>query len=199
MENISCVRVEKDKVTQHIVQYTSKGKKPSILLPRLKNVGYYEWLNQQEVIVFELPEPFYLVRRSLYASMADTLAKNIGRTFYYLRGKGKIIYLDKSDTISWKIKSISQDQLKKVRKGLAVESDIVCETLPGEEDFCFLQDGSILMGHNGFLYLKKNPFKYKDAPWDEFADLQTFGLQKFSRLAISPDNTKLAIVSLEGN
>lgn len=198
MENISCVRVELDRETQHLVYYNKKGKKSVVLWPELKNIGYYDWISQNEFLSFELPEPFYLVKRNIAHKTADTIAQKVGRTFYYLRSKGKMIYLDKSDSMHWFIRMVAKENLLRSKKSPKVDNPILTETLPGEEDYCFLQDGSILMGHEGKLYIKKNPFRYNDSTWDEFADLKAFGISSFYRIVVSPDNTLLAVVVYSG-
>ncbi len=198
MNGISCVSVEKDKTTQHLYIYNLKGKKPSILLPKLITIGYYEWISQIEFLSFELPEPFYFVRHNVALNKTDTLAQNIGRTFYNLRTKNKIVYVDKSDSLHWKLRTIAADNLKLSKKKIPLENPVLSETLPGEEDYCFMQDGSILMGHEGILYYKKNPFRHSTSTWDELVDLKPFGIDKFYRIAISADNTKLAVVVFKG-
>ncbi len=198
MSTITCVRVEQDKETQHLASYTLKGKKPLVILPELKSIGYYEWISQSEFISFELPEPFYLVKHNIMKKSTDTLATHIGRCFVHLRSKGKIVYLDKSDSLHWKIRTVAQENLKSTKPKNKVENPVLTESLAGEEDFCFLQDGSILMGHEGKIYCKKNPFKNPNAEWQEWADLSKFGINKFYRMALSADNTQMAIVVYEG-
>jgi hypothetical protein len=191
---ISCVRVEKDDSTQHLAIYSKKGKATSIVLPELKKVGYYEWVNQNEFISFELPEPFYLVKHTISTNKVDTLAQQIGRTFYYQSSKSRLLFVDKSDSAKWLIRSFDNEQMRKRRKGIKEESTIISETLSKEEDYCVMMDGSILMGQNGILYIKKNPFKNLKASWQKVADLKSLGIKKFTRIAISADNTRLAIV-----
>ncbi|HNB80467.1 MAG TPA: hypothetical protein PLP14_00100 [Chitinophagaceae bacterium] len=193
-EWISCVRVEKDGVTQHLCLYNKKGKKPMTLFPELKQIGYYEWITQNEFISFELPEPFSLVRHNLISKRSDTLAQQIGRCFYHMRTKSRMIYTDKSDSLHWVLRSVAPENLRTVRKGPKVENPFFAELLPGEEDFCFMRDGSILMGHEGKLFYKKNPFRHPDSKWEEWADLKSLGIGPFYRISISPDNTRLAIV-----
>lgn len=194
MENISCVRVEKDRKTQHLVQYNKKGKKSQIILPNVSTVGYYEWLNQNEVLTFELPEPFFLVKHHISTNKADTIAENIGRTFYHNRAKSRVVFIDKTDSTKWVFRTIAPENLKMFHKKINVQNPLLTETLPQEEDYCFTQEGHILMGHNGILYIKKNPFKNTQATWDEVMDMRLFGIKKFYRIAISVDNTKLAMV-----
>jgi hypothetical protein len=198
MERISCVRVEEDNTTQHLYTYNLKGKKPVVHMPIVTSVGYYEWISQDEILTFELPEPFYFVKRNLALKTADTLCQNIGRTFYSLRSKGKVVYVDKTDSLNWKIRTVAKENLKRIKTGPKLENPILSDCLPGEEDYCFMQDGSILMGHDGMIYMKKNPFRYTDSTWDEWNDLKPFGINKFYRIVISPDNTQLALVVYKG-
>src|SRR5690606_41959866 len=67
----------------------------------------------------------------------------------------------------------------------------IAPTLPDVEDMCWLEDGSILMAKDDVIY-KLNP-KNK-LGWIEIASLKSYGIQNLSRLAISPDGKKLAIV-----
>ena len=70
----------------------------------------------------QLPEPFYLTRHHLVNGKSDTLAQNIGRTFYFLRTKNKIVYLDKSDSLHWVIRMVAPENLRRVRKKANVEN-----------------------------------------------------------------------------
>jgi len=199
MNGLSCVSVEKDKTTQHLYRYNLKGKKPVIILPELKTIGYYEWLSGIEFLSFELPEPFYFVRHNLATGKTDTLAQNIGRTFYHVRTKNKIVYVDKSDTLHYKLRTVAAENLKTLKNKTVVENPVLKETLPGEEDYCIMQDGSLLMGHEGVLYYLKNPFRHPESAWTPLVDMKKFGIKQFYRIAISPDNTKLALVVYTGD
>ena len=197
-ERISCVRVEKDRETQRLYTYSLKGKKPVAIWPELRRIGYYDWITQQDILSFELPEPFVLVRRNIVRRTADTLATHVGRTFYNLRSKGKMVYVDKTDSTKWVIRTIAKENLMKSYTGPKVENPVLWETLPGEDDYCFMQDGSVMMGHEGKLFVLKNPFKHTDSRWTEFADLNPYGVPRFYRIALSPDNTLLAVVAYLG-
>ena len=198
MSLISCVKVEKDKTTQHFYTYNLKGRKPFNILPEMKSIGYYEWISPNEFLSFELPEPFYLVKHVISTNSKDTLATNVGRTFYFLRNRSKIIYVDKSDSLHWKIRYVAVDNLKKIKSKKPVENPIITETIEGEEDYCFLMDGSVLMGHNGIIYIKKNIFKNPAAQWQEIFDCRKYGLDKFYRIVTNFDNTKIALVAFKG-
>jgi dipeptidyl aminopeptidase/acylaminoacyl peptidase len=199
MDGLSYVSVERDKTTQHFYVSSLKGKKPTLIAPELKTIGYYEWISDIEFLTFELPEPFYFVRHNIALGRTDTLAQHIGRTFYNLRTKNKIVFVDKSDSLHWKLRTMAPENLRVSRKKTGpIENPILSETLPGEEDYCFMQDGSLLMGHDGALFYKKNPFRHPESAWIQLADLKQFGIKQFYRMAVSPDNTKMAIVVYKG-
>lgn len=194
--SLTSVVVEEDSVTQHFYINSLKRKNRKNILPKLTSIGYYEWLNVLEFVSFELPEPFFLVKHHITNATADTLASNIGRTFYYLKNKGLLSYIDKSDSSKWRIKTISSKQLARGDKQKV--HSLLANTLPNEEDYCFLQDGSIFMGHEGKMFVLRNPFKNPNAIWTEVINFKPFGIDKFYRLATSSDNTKLAIVVYKG-
>ncbi|NNK82064.1 MAG: hypothetical protein HKO92_02950 [Flavobacteriaceae bacterium] len=56
---------------------------------------------------------------------------------------------------------------------------------------CWLADGTIVMGHENIIYTFK---KNKDVDWIEVASLEQYGIQNITRLAVSPNGTKLAVV-----
>ncbi len=195
---ITCVRVEKDTVTQHFYAYNNKGKKGHLLLPDLSTIGYYTWLNGAEIVAFTLPEPFTLVKYNVVTLKADTIIESIGRTI--INNRSKIYYVDKSDSEHYYIKQIAKENIRP-RKGKEKVADItVLETLPEQEDFCILNDGTILMGDAGKLYAF-NPKKVRgkvQEDWIEVADLNKMGIGIFYRLVVNADNTKMAVVGYEG-
>lgn len=198
LEHISCVRVERDKKTQRLYTYSLKGKKPYAIMPEQKNIGYYEWLSLYEYIAFELPEPFSLVHCNALKKTAWRLDDSIGRTFYTRKYKGRTVYVDKQDSAHWYIRALMPENLRAVKGRTNIENPIVTETLPGQEDYCVLADGSFLMGHNGKLYIKKSPWDNPQAPWELAFDLSKLGIDSFYRIAVSPSYRKLAIVVYEG-
>lgn len=198
MERISCVRVEKDRTTQHFFSYNKKGKQAFLMQPGLTSIGYYDWVNMNEWISFELPEPFYLVRHKVSPAVTDTLVNRVGRSFYYLRSKNVLVFVDKSDSLNGRIRMLDKQHLKSPTPSEPERNPVLSDVLPGEEDFCFMQDGSILMFHDGAIYKKRNPFKLKDSKWELLWDMKPWGINKGYRISLSPDNTRLALVVYSG-
>lgn len=195
---ISCVRVEKDKTTQHFYTYNLKGKKPKLQLPTLNTIGYYSWKTPIEFYCAVVPDPMTLMLFNTISGKGETLRNNIGRCIFYYREKNKFCYVDKSDSTNWFIRTLNNDYRKPKGERLLQEDAILTTTLPNEEDFCFMQDGSILMAHEGKIYLKKNPFRNVNATWEQITDLIPYGLTSFYRMVLSPNYQQIAIVAFKG-
>lgn len=190
-EKISCVRVEKDTTTQHFYAYGFNGKKGQLLNNEMKTLGYYQWLNTNEIVGFLVPEPFTFCKFNINTNKCDTLAINPGRTFHNYHGK--IYYVDKSDSTKYFIRIVAKENLRSKRKTM-VTNPIVAQTLAGEEDFVIMNDGIILMSKNGKIF-SFNPRKAKDnEDWMEVADLRKLGITNAFRLALNMENNKLALV-----
>jgi WD40-like Beta Propeller Repeat len=198
-EEITCVRVEKDTVTQHFYAYNYSGKKGHLLLPDVTSLGYYTWINGVDIIGLTLPEPFTLTKYNTVTLKADTLTTHIGRTF--LTHNSKFYYVDKKDTNNFAIRLMPKENIRPRKNSTRVENPIVCNTLAGQEDFCITYDGTIWMGKEGKLYAyhTKKVKGVEDHKWIEIADFTKLGIASFYRLAVNQNMTKLAVVMYVGD
>ncbi|MEZ4990178.1 MAG: hypothetical protein R2824_07195 [Saprospiraceae bacterium] len=151
----------------------------------LNGIGYYDWMNSYEVVVFMVDSPNYLGIADTRNDQVRPLATNVGRCFKRMRN-GHIVYVQKSPTGEWLLmrrNPYTTDQPQKI-----------IETLPNSEDFALLDDGTFLMGKGSKLY-KYNP--NLDETWTEIADLRFYEIRNISRLALSGNgpNQKIAIVA----
>ncbi len=199
---ITCVRVESDTVTQAFYGYNIKGKLAHKYLPDVKNIGYYTWLNNVDIIAFTLPEPFLLSKFNTITLKQDTIASSPGRTFAV--HKGKVYFVDKA-TIgtdsSYAIRQVAPFNLRSSsRNKTKIENPIIAYTMPLQEDFVILNDGTFLMGNANKLYAvnPKKAAKNVESTWKEIADFSTLGIKNFYRLATNADNSKLALVTYQG-
>jgi WD40-like Beta Propeller Repeat len=197
-DEITCVRVEADTVTQHFYAYKPNGKRGHLLLPSVTSLGYYTWWNGAEIIGLTLPEPFTLTKYNTITLKADTIATAIGRSF--VNQGGKLYYVDKSDTAESIIKIIARENMRNKKNNVPVENIFVTPTLPDQEDFCVTYDGQIWMGKDGklFSYASKRFKGLKENKWEQLADFAPMGIDTFYRLAVSHDMTKLAVVMYVG-
>ncbi len=176
--SLSVVRVEMDGA-QHFSLLNLETGDFKVLADELKSVGYYSWFSGGSAALFLLPEPFEL---RLYASFDEQLkvATNIGRSLATNPLSGDLLFVDKS-TEPWKIMAFSPPSNK-------IE---VAQLFLNQEDFTISASGTLWTAMGGKLYHRKQD----DERWKLAADLRAYGIENISRLAVSPDESKLAFVN----
>lgn len=177
----SVVRVEKDGKTQRLWKFPLKTGKASVLLPKVKPVGYYTWYKPDHVAMFILGNPNTLKYTDLKKQTLEGFEFNLGRSLHTIPGTESVSYVDKSNPDIWYIKSWDS------KTGA---SATLTETLQGKEDYCWTPTGLILMGKEGHLFVF-NPDE-KSKGWKDLGDLN---IGDFYRLACSPDGKHLTAVS----
>jgi len=146
------------------------------------NIGYYHWLNQQQVAVYLVGEPAALGIADLRNEQVQTIATNVGRTFRTLPN-GNLVYLQKNSFAPWQL--MEADALNGYR------TTPLLTALPDAEDFVVLNDGAILMASGAKL------FRYRprvDENWVEVVDLTYYNISAITRMAVSSDG-KIALVA----
>ena len=182
----SCVVVEENG-DQRLWRYKTNGKEKSPVFNNINFVGYHCWIDEHRLGLFILGDPNTFQIGNKVTGNSLYVTEKIGRSIHLMPGEQELLaFVQKQDSTHWVIKSLDPNSL--------VMQDII-ETLPGSEDFCLTSDGTILMGQGNAL------FKYNiktDVNWSKVADLADYGIKtNCSRLAVSANNQKLAVVVLE--
>lgn len=177
---VSAVRLELDGI-QKFYGYDMKTGNYELLIDDII-IGYYIWYDKN-IVVSSALENDYL---SLYLSEINKnkhikIEENIGRSIHHIPNSALISYISKTNT-DWDIKSLNP------KSG---EIKFITKTLAQTEDMCWLSDGSILMAKDGILF-RYNP--KTDNEWQEVFSLKSEGITNITRLAVSPDGKKLAVV-----
>jgi hypothetical protein len=157
------------------------------LFGAIHNVGYYQWLNRKEVVMFLVGAPHELVLGNLDEQKTRPITVNPGRCFRFIPGTAQLIYIQKDRYGQWMIMRQDLSSLD------APPTPITA--VPGDsEDFAVLSDGTILMSQ-GSQILSLHPDKSKT--WTLVADLKLYGIRRISRMAIhqSDEGFQLALVS----
>jgi len=154
-----------------------------------KIVGYYNYSKQiKNLIISSVLENNELV---LYTSNLKTkehtyVDNNTGRSIHnipkYKFGQEKISYISKKDSI-WNINYVDLNNYK---------TKTITTTLNNNEDICWFKDGSILTSHKNNLYIFNSKLSND---WILLCSLEEYGITNISRIAINPDNDKLALVN----
>lgn len=177
---LSVIQVEADQ-KQRLWAIDIHSGKMKLLLTDIEPVGYHAWLNEREVAMFILGERFTLQTATVGKTGARLIADNIGRTLRRHPQTGELLFVDKNRE-PWQIAAYNPVTS-------AIRS--VIPLFPGSEDFTVDSHGSYWTGNDGKLY-RRAP---TDNRWELMADLSAHGIHNISRLAISPENDKIALVS----
>ena len=172
-EQFSVVRVEADS-TQLLWQYDLVDEySMTNVVAKEKMVGYTRWLNESKVALFLVGDPMSLVVGDLETEKTDFITSRIGRSLHS-NDQEELFFTQRiTDGAPW--------QLKKIAYG-GFRPELITVS-PGElQDFCLLEDGTILMG-SGSVLVKYKPGK--STTWEFVADLALYGAKSISRLAVN--------------
>jgi len=180
-QRFSVVRVESDS-TQRLWSFALDGSDPKLLLETVKPVGYYAWIDANNLALFVLGKPNALVHADIRTGQADTLSRDIGRSVQPLPSGGGFSFVAHVDSVSsvrvvqWPANS-RRAEVALPRRG---------------EDFTWVTRDLILASSGSkLLYWHRGMAAMVDAD-----DLSAAGLTNITRLAVSPDRQWLAIVAV---
>ena len=179
---ISVVRVEADG-TQRLWKFPLGGGKPSLVLERIKPVGYHTWIDQNTLALFVLGRPNTLQIVELTGEHHTIIADNIGRATKRIPQQNRLSFVHRVSDQEWLIKTYDLDTHR-------IASLI--KTLPGSEEYAWTPSGILLAAKDAKLFAWQ-PGVDKD--WRLIADFASAGLKGITRIAINKDGQHLAIVA----
>ncbi len=176
-KNISVVMVEKDSA-QRLWKFPIAGGAPVCIMQNVKEVGYHSWINKDSVALFILTKPSFTIQLANIATQkASVIADSVGRC---MRMKDHLLWYTTKLGVLNTVYEYHPKLKKSVLKGV-IEN----------EDYCFYgksvwscSDNSIV---SGYMNDKSGA--------TEIANLEKFGITKITRITISPDGKKIALVS----
>jgi len=181
---ISVVRVERDSA-QRLWRFPLDGGAPSVILERVKPVGYHAWADDRMLALFVLGSPNTLQLADSRTSSADTIATNIGRSLHRIPGTRRVSFVRKVAPTEWWIESLDVGTRQATR---------LVRLPDGVEDYAWLPSGSVLCGRGSTLLWWSGQ---TGDDWRTVADLSGRGVRSITRLAVSPRGDRLAFVAEE--
>jgi dipeptidyl aminopeptidase/acylaminoacyl peptidase len=185
---ISTVRVEQDG-TQRLWKFSNANtEQASLVLEKVKPVGYYVWADASRLALFVLGnqntgEPHSLYVANAADGKAQKLESNIGRSFHNIPNqKGKVSFIHKVSERQWLVKSLNM---------ATHQIETLIEAPEGSEDIAWTKEGIILATQGTKIY-QWNP--RTDKGWVEIYDFAALGARQVSRIAIHPENNRIALV-----
>lgn len=179
---VSAIRLDTDG-KQLLYRYDLKNGTSTAIMETLI-VGYHTWFDSNTLLSSVLVgDALSLYKTDVKEKQNKLLVKNVGRSLHKIPNTKLVSYISKANDTLWEIKSIDP---------LSAKSELIVHTLLNTEDMCWTPSGSILMANDGLLYTF-NP--NMDAGWVKVASLSDYGIDNITRLAVSPNGKKLAIVA----
>jgi len=177
---ISVVRDYGD-LKQQLWSFPLDGGEARLLLPDVSPVGYHAWVSDEQVILFVLGEPHTLQLATIGPGPGKIVGDSPGRALARIPGRSEMSFVDKTGE-QWWLTAIDP-KTGTTRHLIAMHQE--------REDCAWSPDGSVWMGDGGELY-RWHPDS--EDGWELAADLGEHGIEGITRLAFSPDGTKLAVV-----
>lgn len=177
---ISYIKLEENG-TQLLWKLDLITKKETILIPYLK-IGYHTWVDNNSIVSFVLGSPPTLQLSKLDTKENIVIDYAIGRSLHKIPGSEKISYVNKTND-EWTINTLNP---------LTNTYEILTKLPFQVEDLTWTPSNSIIITFNDTFYLfDANNSKQ----WHEIPNTKQFEMLKgITRLAVSPDGTKMAIV-----
>jgi dipeptidyl aminopeptidase/acylaminoacyl peptidase len=185
LRGISVVRVEPDS-TQRLWRFDLEGGEAELLLPELRPVGYHAWADEQTVALFVLGSPATLQLADLRTGRGEVIAENIGRSLHRVPGRSAISFLRRTPE--------GERWIEELDIASRTVRPLVRPLEPGE-DYSWTPDGKLLMGRGAKLFAW-DPALGEE--WLEVADLSAAGIGEITRLAVSPQGDRIALVAERG-
>jgi dipeptidyl aminopeptidase/acylaminoacyl peptidase len=178
----SVVRVERDS-TQRLWRFAPDGTAPRLVLEHVRAVGYHAWADAGIVVLFIVGQPHLLVVADVATGRADTVARDIGRALARLPGRA---------AVSFVLRVSPEEQWLAEVDGPGRAIRRLVRMPAGAEFHAWTPDCAVLAAAGTMLHA----WRPGDDAWREVADLGPAGLRDVTRLAVSPDSRRLAIVAI---
>ena len=168
---------------QRLYKYDSQTGKSTELIKDLQ-IAYFAFYNDQKILSTVLDgDKMDLVMIDLPLKKADTLFYNVGRSLQKVPKINSMSYSLLNEEGNLDLYLLDMD---------SYESFFVTEMPIGIQDYVWLNDTQILIGSGNKLYMYDT---LGDSEWTRVASLEEYGLKNITRMAISPNGKKLAIVA----
>ena len=178
--SFSVIRVEADSA-QRLWRFPLDGQgAPSLVLEKIKPVGYHAWVGDHTLVIFVLGNPSTLQIADDRTQTSEIVARNVGRALVKVPGRDAVTFLQQArDSASW---ITDLDVRTKTTRRLMPPP-------PGADYHVWTPNGALLAASGSRIYV------WTDGRWDVAADFGRWGVRNVSRLAVSPRGNWLAFVA----
>lgn len=180
-ENIAAVRLDPDGL-QRLYEYDVNTHSSSELVPEIQ-VAYFTFIDETNLLATVLNEEnMDLVAINLNSKEVDTLSSRAGRS---------ISKIPNTSVVSYTLYNENNQQDLYTFDITSGESVFICELPYQVQDYIWLNDSIILCGSGYRLFMYDT---WNDSEWMPAGTIEKFGISDITRMAISPDGKKIALV-----
>ncbi|WP_339697566.1 hypothetical protein [uncultured Marixanthomonas sp.] len=182
-KKITAVRLDPDG-KQRLYTYDGNSSNEETI-PNLQ-IAYYAFNNEQTLLASVLAQnELNLILANLQTQKVDTLKYNAGRSLHKVPNtKRTMSYTFLNEDDNYDIYQLNTETL---------ESYFVAELPIGIQDHIWLSESKLLIGSGNKLFLYD---LFGNGEWQEVANLSEYNITNITRLAVSPDGKKLALVAV---
>lgn len=173
--------------TQRLWSFAPDGSDPRLVLPDLRPVGYHAWSDANTVVVYVLGDPPTLRVAAPGTGQGKVVAREVGRSLQQIPGATAVSYVQMGE-------EEEGDWIMRLEPATG-ETRRLAPALDGSVDHAWTPDGILLMGRGSVLYRWNAG---GEGRWHPVADLAEREIRSITRLAVSPDGGKIALVAETG-
>lgn len=182
INDVAAVRLDKNGL-QRLYRYDSQTGKSTELIKDLK-IAYFAFYNDEKILATVLDsDKMNLVLIDLQSKKTDTLFYNAGRSLQKV---------PKTNSMSYSLINEEGNLDLYLLDMNSYENFFVTQLPIGIQDYVWINDTQILVGSGNKLYMYDT---LGESEWTRVASLEDYGLKNITRMAISPNGKKLAIVT----
>jgi hypothetical protein len=186
-----CVRVEADSA-QRLWRFDIDGSNPRLVLGEVDSVGYFAWIDDGHVAVFVLGnekrgEPHTLRIVDVRAQTETMVARDIGRAIHRIPNGSDISFTVHEDDDTYRFMVL--------RAGETSPRSLI-DAVGSGQDAAWLGLGPVMLTSSGSAIHAASPGN-REVPlaWRRVADFAGAGIAGVTRIAVSPDQSRIAFVA----
>jgi hypothetical protein len=184
---VAVIRVEADS-TQRLWRFPIAGGAPAVVLPDIKPVGYFAYLDASTLALFVLGNPNTLQIADTRTGKGTVVTTNIGRSLQRVPGGRKASFTQRAAGTTT---LLTVDATPRPDGTFAVDTVVA---LPDSAEYVVWRNATTAVTGAGSRLMQ---LQLPSRSWTVLADLSAHGIRRISRLALSPDGQRIAFVADE--